>query len=79
MPHDPFYLVTAAFNAVMLLDTGILGGHVTPRGLILAAWIGLSVAGAYVKSPRYDAAIGILFVLLFAVFIGQFGLRLGSL
>jgi len=78
--HSAFFGVNAAFTALMSMENWLLTGRLSPAPVtaIFTIWFVLLCTSAVVKSARYHAAIGLLFGLLFILFVVLFGLRLGG-
>jgi hypothetical protein len=78
--HAAFFSVTAAFTALLGIENWMLRGRLSPAPVtvVFAVWFVLLCVSAVVKNARYHAAIGLLFGLLFLLFIVLFGLRLGA-
>ena len=74
-----YFGVSAAFTALMSAENWLLTGRHSPLPvtLVFALWFVLLCASAVVRSPRFHAAVALLSVLLFLLFIVLFGLRLG--
>lgn len=79
--HSPFFIVTAAFTALMSAQNWLLAGRMPPARvtIVFAVWFVLLCVSAVVKNARYHATIAIMIAALFLLFIIQFGLRLGSM
>ncbi len=75
-----FFGVNAAFTALMSAENWLLTGRPSPQPVtvVFALWFVLLCVSAAVKDARYHAAVGLLFALLFLLFIVFFGLRLGG-
>jgi hypothetical protein len=78
--HSAFFSVNAAFTALLGMENWLLTGRLSPAPvtIVFAVWFVLLCISAVVKNARYHAAIGLLFGLLFLMFVVLFGLRLGS-
>jgi hypothetical protein len=78
--HAAYFSINAAFTALLVTQNWILEGHPSPPRVtaIFAVWFVLLCLSAIIKDPRYHAAVGVLFVLLFLMFIVLFGLRLSG-
>jgi hypothetical protein len=78
--HSAFFVVNAAFTALMSIENWLLTGRATPRlaSVVFAVWFVLLCISAATRNRRYHAAIAILFALMFLLFIIVFGLRLGG-
>ena len=78
--NSAFFLVNAAFTALMGTENWVLTGRPSPPRvtLVLAFWFALLCVSAAVKNARYHAVVALLFSLLFLGFIVLFGLRLGG-
>lgn len=78
--RSPFFIVNATFTALMGVENWLLTGRASPMRvtIVFAVWFVLLCLSAVIKNARYHAAIGILFALLFFLFIIVFGLRLGG-
>lgn len=79
--HSAFFIVSAAFTALMSAQNWLLSGRMSPRPvtIVFAIWFTLLCLSAVVKNSRYHAAIALLFPLLFLLFVIRFGLRLGGM
>jgi hypothetical protein len=79
--HSAFFGVTAAFTALMSAQNWLLTGRMSPAPvtIVFAVWFALLCASAVIKNRRYHAAIALLFILLFLLFVIRFGLRLGGM
>ena len=75
-----FFGTSAAFTALMSAENWLLTGRGSPPAVTatFVVWILLLILSAFVKNPRYQAAVALLFVALFLAFILMFGLRLGT-
>ncbi|HEX8174938.1 MAG TPA: hypothetical protein VF543_07450 [Pyrinomonadaceae bacterium] len=78
--HSAFFSVNAAFTALIGMENWLLTGRLlpVPVTVVFAVWFVLLCVSAVVKNARYHAAIGLLFGLLFLLFVVLFGLRLGG-
>ena len=78
--HSAFFGVNAAFAALMGMENWLLTGRLSPAPVtvVFAVWFVLLCVSAVVKNARYHAAVGLLFGLLFLLFVVLFGLRLGG-
>lgn len=78
--HAAYFSINAAFTALLGAQNWILTGHPSPPRVtvIFAVWFVLLCLPAIIKNPRYHAAVAVLFVLLFLIFIVLFGLRLSG-
>ena len=75
-----FFGTGATFTALMSAENWLLTGRASPAPVTATfiVWVVLLSLSAFVKSPRYHAAVALLFVALFLAFILMFGLRLGA-
>ena len=75
-----FFGASAAFTALMSVENWLLTGRGSPAPVTatFVIWVVLLLLSAFVKNPRYHAAVALLFVALFLAFILLFGLRLGA-
>lgn len=78
--HSVFFSVNAAFTALLGMENWLLTGRLSPAPvtIVFAVWFVLLCVSAVVKNALYHAAIGLLFGLLFLMFVILFGLRLGG-
>jgi hypothetical protein len=78
--HSAFFGINAAFTALMGLENWLLTGRLSPAPVtaVFAVWFVLLCVSAVMKDARYHAVIGLLFGLLFFLFVVLFGLRLGG-
>lgn len=78
--HSAFFGVNAAFTALMSVENWLLTGRMSPAPVmaVFAIWFILLCASAVVKNARFHGAVGLLVGLLFLLFVGLFGLRLGG-
>ena len=78
--HSAFFIVNAAFMALMSVENWVLSGRMSPRPvmIVFALWFVLLCVSAAIKNARYHAAVALLFALLFLMFVVMFGLRLGG-
>ena len=78
--HSAFFGVNAAFTALLSVENWLLTGRLSPARItvVFAVWFVLLCISAVVKSPRYHAAMALLFGILFLLFVILFGLRLGG-
>ena len=78
--HSAYFSINAAFTALLAAQNWILTGHASPPRVIVifGVWFVLLCLSAIIQNPRYHAAVGVLFVLLFLMFIVLFGLRLSG-
>ncbi len=78
--HSAFFGVTAAFTALMGMENWLLTGRTSPAPVmaVFATWFILLCVSAVVKNARLHGAVALLVGLLFLLFVGLFGLRLGG-